>query len=806
MKRWISVLLSVVLLMGLLPLGVAAANDGVFEYEVYEEGVYIYSCTAEIAGHLEIPAYIDGQPVVSIESGAFSWAEDMTSVTLPDTLKYLYHGAFGHCSALTSVTIPAGVEYIDEGVFTGCTSLTDIYVEAGNEYYCDLDGVLFSYWEDTLIQFPAGRSGSYTVPADVKEIGDSAFYGCENMTAVILPEGLWEIGRCAFSECYGLTSMVIPDSVVVIDDNAFEYCTDMTSLILGDGVEYIGVYAISDCDSLVSLTIPDSVVTLEYGAVSYNENLSYLSIGSGVEYIGEGAFWANLNLVSVEISPVNAHYCVDGGLLFNKDRSTLILCPAASGITTYTVPASVKRIEEEAFYSCTDLTNITIPQTVESVGENAFAGTEYFHNGNNWENGVLYIGNYLVDANEEEISGAYTVKAGTKAIADRAFEYCSNLTALTIPNSVNTIGDYAFISTGLTTVSIAGNGATVIGEYAFLYCSSLTSLTIGNGVKEIGVGAFEDCTVLPSVTIPNSVTTIGEYAFSWCYELGNISIGNGVTTIGEYAFESTGYADNEANWEDGALYIGTYLVAADWGMESDVVIKDGTTVMSDRIFEDRSWITSITLPESVINVAYAAFASCYNLTEVTIPSSVVSIDDYAFADCYNLTDVHYGGTETTKDAMDISDYGNWPLDGATWHYNGCNHEYDNSCDADCNLCGAVREGVSHAYTDACDESCNNCGATRTPPHAYDHFHDGECNLCGATRTVAELQAGDANGDGKVNVRDLGILQQYVNGWDVGDLGTDAACDVNGDGKVNVRDIGLMQQYLNGWDVQLKLPA
>ena len=176
----------------------------------------------------------------------------------------------------------------------------------------------------------------------------------------------------------------------------------------------------------------------------------------------------------------------------------------------------------------------------------------------------------------------------------------------------------------------------------------------------------------------------------------------------------------------------------------------------------------------------------------------------------------------------------------TLDWGSCTHVYDNACDTKCNSCGVQRmvpphpyvgavttpatchaAGVmtytctvcgdsytetipatnAHVYDNACDGDCNVCGITRTPPHAFADPYDATCDLCGATREVNAMKSGDVNGDGGVNVRDLGLLQQHLNGFDVS-ISLEAA-NVNGDGSVNVRDFGLLQQYLNGWDVTLK---
>ena len=162
----------------------------------------------------------------------------------------------------------------------------------------------------------------------------------------------------------------------------------------------------------------------------------------------------------------------------------------------------------------------------------------------------MYIGNHLIKA-KDTITGTYTIKAGTKTIADSAFSDCKRLTTVTIPNSVTTLGDHAFSNCdSLTSVTIP-NSVTTIGNSTFRSCGGLTTVTIGNSVTTIGDYAFENCTSLTSVTIPNSVTTIGEWAFEDCYNLTTVTIPNSVTTIGDSAFDEIvviyGYVNSEAH-------------------------------------------------------------------------------------------------------------------------------------------------------------------------------------------------------------------------------------------------------------------
>ncbi|MGN0115107.1 MAG: leucine-rich repeat protein [Acutalibacteraceae bacterium] len=326
----------------------------------------------------------------------------------------------------------------------------------------------------------------------------------------------------------------------------------------------------------------------------------------------------------------------------------------------------VTYIAYEAFADCTTLKSVTIPDTVTSISERAFANTALYNDESNWTDGVLYIGNFLISGRLEicdeeamnveiltEVKGDYTVKDGTKVIADGAFAYCDSLTGITIPESVIYIGECTFCEcTSLTDVSLP-NSITTIDFQTFSGCISLNEITIPDSVAIIDDCAFEHCSSLSDVTVPDGVESIGDSAFRNCEALSSITIPDSVTYIGAYAFENTAVYNNESNWTDGALYIDNHLISGIYRIyneqtdefsiitevKGDYTVKDGTISIADEAFYECTALTGITIPDSVQSISDRVFYKCTALASVTLPDSITSIGYHAFAYCRSLSSV-----------------------------------------------------------------------------------------------------------------------------------------------------------------------
>ena len=585
---------------------------------------------------------------------------------------------------------PLGHDYVNRV----CTRCGDIWYSEGLAFTSNGDGTCYvsgtGTCTDTVIAIPPispdgdsvtsiGVRAFYkclsltgiVIPDSVTIISNYAFEGCSDLMSINIPDGVIIIGDSAFRGCSSLTSITIPDGVISIYGRAFADCSSLASINIPNNVSSIGDSAFQGCSSLTSITIPDSVISIGSGAFSGCSSLTSITIPDSVTSIGSGAFKDS----SIPIQVENGISYVDKWVI-ECDSSTTIVA----------LRSNTTGIANSAFAYCSSLTSITIPASVKSIGSGAFHGcsslasitvekgnTEYHSDGNCL---ILTAAKTLIlGCNNSVIpdDGSITY------IWDYAFDGCSNLTSINIPNGVKYIGWHTFEDcTSLTSINIP-NSVTSIGDYAFKGCTSLTSINIPESVTRIGEQSFAGCSSLTSINIPNSVTSIGNSAFWGCSSLTSINIPDSVANIGNSAFYGCSKAlesitvgtNNTAYHSNGNCLIETAtktlilgcknsilpddgsITSIDGGAFDDcegltsINIPDSVTGLGDFSFNNCSSLTSINIPNSVTSIGYEVFSGCSSLTSITIPDGVISIDDYAFCGCSSLTSINIPNSVTS---------------------------------------------------------------------------------------------------------------------------------------------------------------
>ena len=359
------------------------------------------------------------EEVTSIGNSAFEQCANLTTVNLPSELKTIgsrafyrcgkWSGtlsipigvtsigsyAFYRCRGLTgSVTIPSGITSIGDSTFYYCSGLTKIVLPSGLK---TIGSYAFSYCEKW--------SGTLSIPSGITSIEDSTFYDCSGLTEINLPSGLKTIGSYAFSYCEKWSgTLSIPSGVISIGKSAFEGCSGLTSVKIPGSVETINSFAFANCSKLSSATIQNGVKTIDLCAFGYTGLTSFYIPASvtnieGNIFTGAGVPPDSFVLTTITVNSSNSTYSSSNGVLFNKNKTTLLIYPNGKTASSYTIPSSVTTIGEDAFRMCKSLTSVTIPRRVTTIEHDAFDDAENLNSANFLDKSSSWTARYIYDSN-----------------------------------------------------------------------------------------------------------------------------------------------------------------------------------------------------------------------------------------------------------------------------------------------------------------------------------------------------------------------------------------------------------------------
>ena len=450
-------------------------------------------------GFISLTNVIIPNSVTRIGDGAFAGCVSLEYVSFPYYLKSIGNGAFRNSGLRVINNLGNAMMdtmIIEFGAFADCSNLTSVTINSVTSIgdyafaYCpNLKNIALVNVETIGDYAFAGCSvASLTIPESVTNIGNYAFYDCSSLTSLTINDGVKSIGNGygIFERCIGLTSVTIPESVTSIGSGAFSDCKGLTSFTIGSGVKNIGYSAFVNCAGLTSLTIPEGVTSIGGNAFSGCKgltsidipasvtstieqmtfykctNLTSVTIGRGVTNIEFGAFMACDALLSIEVDNANPSYSSKDGVLFDKGKTTLVLCPCGKS-GSYAIPSGVINFGLGAFGGSL-LTSVIIPKSVRTIGMQAFQQCY----------GLISV----------------TILEGVTSIENNAFSACTGLTSVAIPSSVTGIDFNAFAECkNLTSVTNFKSTPQVIVSSVFRNIKNAATLYVPAGSKSAYMGA-----------------------------------------------------------------------------------------------------------------------------------------------------------------------------------------------------------------------------------------------------------------------------------------------------------------------------
>ncbi len=732
------------------------------EYVIVDGEVTVTGCEYTMSGDLVIPATIEGYPVTTLKDEVFN-------------------------SKCVTLTIPATVTDIEVGTYI-YSSLTAVYVDVNNPNYSSEDGVLFNKDKTELLWYPMCKPDmAYDIPNSVVIIGKNAFYNNDFVVTITIPDSVTTIQEAAFEWCSVLGAVCIPDSVTSIAPYTF-YESGIQSIVLPESITTIGRQSFEGCLRLTEIVIPEGVTTIEGAAFWWCTSLASVTLPISLKTIEVTAFHVCDALTDV--------YYAGSAM----DRAEISIDTNNTPLLNATWHYAEVGCAHEYFYPCDPVCmlcyEITNPDAAHNVIHVAAVEPTCYDNGNveywycdlcgtAWTDDCLMMQTNVLSVILPMAHGSIVQ---VEAVAPTCYEsgnieywyceYCGQAWADEALTLVTNWKNAIIPACHWNIIHVEAKDPTCYedGNIEYWCCADCGAVwldeacTMNSNLRAVILSAYHGEIIHVSATVPTCLEN-GNIEYWYCTDCGQAWLDEWCTmntNLKAVILSALGHIYDD-DYDPDCNYCGEWreverqYITLDTPAPVTVTVARGTT-------------NYLFVPETSGTYVFYSVGTgdthgyIYNMDGVCLDADDDGGGNGQFRIVYYM---EAGVTYELRGGFFSNHTGSYTV------YITHEHTYDNACDADCNICGEWRE---------------------TAGHSYDDDYDPDCNICGETREVGDLLMGDVDGNGRITMVDLALLQRYLNGWDI-DLNLFAA-DTNGDGKVNVRDLSLLQRYLNGWDVTL----
>ncbi len=781
----------------------------------------------------------------------FAGATGLEEITIPDSVTLIEEGAFENALRLKSIVIPDAVTKIDKNAFLSCVSLKDVKLSQNLTY---LGGKAFSYTPIESIEIPRAldecdRAGyindKYTLDSVEYSVPTGPFFACDSLKTVTFAKGTTQIPTYLFAGATGIEEINIPDTVTTIEENSFDSALRLKGVEIPDSVTKIDASAFENCVSLKDVKL-SKYLTYMAGRAFGNTPIESIEIPKSLDKCDKagylsGKYEMDGKTYYVYYGPF--YRCESLKTVTFEEGVTKIpqyLFAGAVGIETLNIPETVTTIEANAFYGAVRLNNLTIPDSVIRIDESAFENAVSLKN--------IVVPESASTLAKSAFEGCESLESAKlpstiTAVPDGFFANCVSLKTIEIPATVKTIGELSFMGcNALENVKFAENTQLEeIDNQAFMLCTSLTEMNIPEGVTTVGYSAFAECAALEKVTIPDTVKKLGDGAFKLCENLTDVTFENyGFIQIDKNAFIDC-FSLSEITLPLGLKSINAETFKNNTSL-TDVHIPESVTAIDKTAFSYPAKTTIYGIPGSYaetfakengfkfesdavamekIELANGEktlilekgeeFLAKFNTTPSNSNYMITLSTDAKNVEIENHT-IKVGGYSVPEEFVVTASTSNGVTYDITVRTRGVeevvvksepkklNYEVGEELDV---------EGLAVMvnYDDGTELEITDYEVT-----GFDSTKEGECEVTVKWKakngwtysdkfivTIGDVQqnrlAGDANGDGTVNVKDATLIQKFV--ANMVELGAEALAvsDVNEDGAVNVKDATAVQKII-----------